>query len=172
MPPIEWRHFLPRLAVLFLLTLSSLLFLHLAEGWALGSAATESLVQTVLMTVATTILSTWQRRERYIGADPALSMKQRVQALAASQRGPVPADASVRHEALRLAGLSYEAAIKGIAAQAVLAVGAAVLAVLALLTSPWWWGDAAVAASSALAMARDLRRWRSRTLVLAIISDR
>ena len=170
MPPIEWRHFLPRLAALFLLLLASLFCFHLAKGRPLGAAANESLVQSVLITAGMTFFGIWQRRDRYRGADPGLSMEQRVQALAASQRGPVPADTSVQREALRLARLSYEAAIKGIASQALLGVGALVLALLALLTSPWWWGDAAAAASLAGLLMRDLRRSRSRALLLTTAS--
>lgn len=165
-PPIEWRHFLPRLAAMFLLVLASFLFFHLAKGRPFGSAANESLVQGLLMTAGMTFFGIWQRRDRYRGADPGLSMVQRVQALAASQRGPLPADKSVQREALRLARLSHEAAIRGIAVQAILGVGAFVLALLALLTSPWWWGDSAVAASLAGLLMWDLRRSRSRALLL------
>lgn len=165
-PPIEWRHFLPRLVALFLLLLASLLCFHLANGQSRGSAANESFVQSLLLTAGKTFFGIWQRRERYRGAAPDFSMDQRVQALAVSQRGSIPADRAVQREALRLARLSYEAAIKGIALQVALAASAVVLAVLALLTSPWWSGDAAVAAALAGLLMWDLRRSRSRALLL------
>jgi len=166
MPPIEWRHLLPRLAALFLLLLASLLCFHLAKGQPRESAANESLVQSLLLTVGMTFFGIWQRHDRYRGAAPDLSMAQRVEALAASQRGPVPADRAVRREAVRLARLSYEAAIKGIAVQAILGALAVVLAGLALLTSPWWWGDAAAMAAVAGLSMWELRRSRSRALLL------
>lgn len=171
MPPIEWRHFLPRLLALFLLVLASLLCFHVAQGRPLEATASESLVQSVLLTSGATFFGIWQRRDRYRGADRNLSMEQRVQALAASQRGPIPADKAVRREAERLARLSYETAIKGIAGQAVLGAGALVLAVLALLTSPWWWGDAVAAAALAVLSMWELRRSRSRTLLLMTVRD-
>jgi len=171
-PPIEWRHALPRLVASFLLVLASLLCFHLARGRPLESAASESLVQSVLLAAGTTFFGIWERRDRYRAADRHLSMEQRVQALAASRRGPVPTDEAVRREAERLARLSYEAAIKGIAAQAILGAGALVLAVLALLTSPWWWGDAVAVAALAILPMRELRRSRSRTLLLMTAPNR
>jgi len=166
MPPIEWRHFLPRLAMVFVLVIATFLFFHLAKGGSFRPAVTESLVQGALATAAMTVLGVWQRRDRYRGADPRLSMEQRTQALAASQRGPVPADKSVKREALRLARRSHDEAIKGVVGQIIFGVIALVFVVLALLTSPWWWGNAAIAAFSAGLLMWDLHQSRSRALLL------